>query len=588
MSKSPTIQAAQEALQKYWNFVDFRPKQKEVITSVLEGRNVIALLATGGGKSLCYQVPALLYEGVTIVVSPLISLMEDQVASLKKRNIKAEALHSGHSYHSIDRIMDNCIYGDIKILYVSPERLLHDVFKTRVQSMNVSLIAIDEAHCISQWGHDFRPSYLKIPELLKALPSPQVIALTATATKDVLEEIQKEVLSKESVIIRDSFKRSNLSISLLPSEDKMQDVVDIVSGKEKTIVYARSRRNVQMIAETLANHGINSRHYHAGLAYKEKKKIQEEFTAGKFQCIAATNAFGMGIDVADIRHVIHYDIPPSIEEYYQEIGRAGRDGATSKATLLLSKSNISYAKRRVTEVFPDFDLAAKMYKSLHVYYDIGLHEGLGVVKPLHQKDLAKSIGSTLKEVYQVLSLWQKLGVLETSQELKASTYIKVIYTPSEFRKARDRYPKLHTTVDFLMRHYEYLFTGWIKLSIDQDLRKLKITKSTYDEQLQSLVSLDIIRLYRLPAGYMIGFIEDRISNRQIDHFLPKYKQLKGLAIKRWEGVDTYLQTEVCRMQGILSYFGEESSTCGSCDICKGDRVINSPSSISNQADLEVR
>ncbi len=558
-----------------------------MISSVLDGQDVIALLATGGGKSLCYQIPALLYEGLTIVVSPLISLMEDQVMSLKKKGIKAEALHSGHSYSSIDRIMDNCIYGDIKLLYVSPERLLHDVFKARIQKMNVSLIAIDEAHCISQWGHDFRPSYLKISELLETLPKTQVLALTATATKDVIDEIQKEVLSENCVIVKDSFKRSNLSIALRTSEDKLKDILEIVSNEHKSIVYARSRRNVQMIAETLVNHDVKSRYYHAGLSYKEKKKIQQEFSDGKIKSVVATNAFGMGIDVPDIRQVIHYDIPPSLEEYYQEIGRAGRDGLPSSSTLLISSSNLSYAKRRVTEAFPAFELATRMYKSMHVYYDIGLHEGLGIVKPLDHKSLAKSIGSSLKEVYQAVSLWQKLGVMETSQELKARTYVKVIYSPAELRKEANRRSELHDLIDYLMRHYEYLFSGWIRLSEDQDVRILKTTKVKYEEQLQKLVSLDIIKMFRLPAGHMLGFIENRISNRQIDHFLPIYQKLKGLSMQRWDGVESYVTSETCRMQAVLSYFGESSEPCGTCDICSNS-IEKASITVSSKTDLETR
>jgi len=588
LTESPTIQDAQRALQKYWNFQDFRTKQKEVVSAVLAGDNVIALLATGGGKSLCYQIPALLYSGITIVVSPLISLMEDQVMALKKKGIKAEALHSGHTYNSIDRIMDNCIYGDIKLLYVSPERLLHDVFKVRVQQMDISLIAIDEAHCISQWGHDFRPSYLKISELLESLPKTQVLALTATATKDVLAEIQQEVLTKESKIIQDSFSRENLAITVKSSEDKLQDIIDLTPTEGKSIVYARSRRNVQMIAETLANHKVKSRYYHAGLSYKEKKKIQEDFAAGKIQSVVATNAFGMGIDVADIRHVIHYDIPPSLEEYYQEIGRAGRDGKSSQATLLISKNNINYAKRRVTEAYPDFDLAAKMYKSLHVYYDISLHEGIGIVKPLDLKAVAKSIGSNQREVHQAISLWQKLGVLESSQELSPRTYIKVNYSPVELRKESKRNPKLYEVLDYLMRHYEYLFTGWIRLDIDQDLRKLKTPKATYEEQLQELVSQDVIRLYRIPAGQMVGFIENRISTKHLDHYIPKYQKLKQLALHRWESIERYVNSEVCRMKVILSYFGEESDPCGSCDVCTGTMKEISSVSISTQSDLETR
>ena len=565
---STDLQDAQKALQKYWNFSDFRIQQKEVLEAVLSGKDVIALLATGGGKSLCYQVPALLYDGITIVISPLISLMEDQVMALKARGIKAEAIHSGHTYATIDRIMDNCLFGDIKLLYVSPERLMHEVFQERAHKLQVDLIAIDEAHCISQWGHDFRPSYLKISEVLSGRRNTQIIALTATATPAVIDEIRAQLPSRDLTLIKDTFLRDNLSITLHKSEDKVGEILELLKNTDKALIYARSRRNVQMISKTLINHDLNSGYYHAGLAYKEKKKIQEEFKSGKLDIVVATNAFGMGIDVSDIRHVIHYDIPPSIEEYYQEIGRAGRDGDQSRATLLLSKNNISYAKRRVEEAYPPFDQAKKFYKSLHVFYQIGIGEGTGIIKPLDMELLARQFGMNKREISHLLGLWQKIGVIETSDQHKASTYIKIQRSPAELREEQERHQQYLPVLDYLMRNYEYLFDGWLRLNMEKDLRRLRLSKQRYDIILEELLHHGIIKLYRLSAGRMVSFTEDRVSMRYLDDFETKYRVLKERAEKRWKGVEQFLDTKRCRMATILDYFDEKNTVvCGKCDIC---------------------
>lgn len=586
---STDLNDAQKALQKYWNFSDFRTQQRKVLEAVLSGKDVIALLATGGGKSLCYQVPALLYDGITIVISPLISLMEDQVMALKARGIKAEAIHSGHTYATIDRIMDNCLFGDIKLLYVSPERLMHDIFQERVQKLQVDLIAIDEAHCISQWGHDFRPSYLKISEVLLGRRNTQIIALTATATPTVIDEIRAQLPSRDLTLIKDTFLRDNLSIRLHQSEDKVGDILELLKSTDKALIYARSRRNVQMISKTLINHEFDSGYYHAGLTYKEKKRIQEKYKSGKLDIVVATNAFGMGIDVADIRHVIHYDIPPSIEEYYQEIGRAGRDGAESRATLLLSKNNISYAKRRVEEAYPAFEQAKKFYKSLHVFYQIGLGEGTGIIKPLDIDMLSHQLGLSKREVSHLIGLWQKIGVIETSDQHKASTYIKIQRSPAELREEQERNEQYLSVLDYLMRNYEYLFDGWLRLDIEKDLRRLRVSKQRYDIILEELLHHGIIKLYRLAAGRMISFTADRLSMRYLDDFEAKYRVLKERAEQRWRGVEQLLDTKRCRMSTILDYFDEKNTVvCNKCDICLGVGTENQKFDLDEMEDLERR
>ena len=569
MNQAFTSDSALKTLQKYWNYPNFRAKQQEVIDALSTGQNVIALLPTGGGKSICYQVPALVYDGVTVVVSPLISLMEDQVSALKDRKIKAEAIHSGHTYGNIDRILDNCIYGDIKLLYVSPERLQHDLFKERIKKINVNLVAIDEAHCISQWGHDFRPSYLEIRSFIDEIKPKQVIALTATATDQVLGELEELLFAKAPSVVKGSFVRENIAIEFRETEDKVGTIADICKVRLKSIIYVRSRRRVQMIAKMLINHKFAAAYYHAGLSYKEKREIQARFKNDQLDIVVATNAFGMGIDISNVQRVIHYDIPPSVEEYYQEIGRAGRDGSESKAILLLSKDNLAFSRRKLTEDFPEFELAKKLYKSVHVYYNIGLHEGEGTSKPCKPQKISEAIGLGPRKVLNGLQLWQRLGVWELSYDSRPRIYCNIVMTPKELRQEENRHQDLYPILDYFMRQYEHLFDGWIQLDLDKDRRRLKLPLSTYKEGLDKLADHGVIKLYKLQPGQMISFIQDRVSNKYLIPFKLKYDALKKMAQDRWKGVELLIETDECRMNSILNYFNETPSTvCGHCDNCR--------------------
>ncbi len=571
MSAPFTKEEAQKALQKYWNYSNFRAKQDEVINALSDGQDVIALLPTGGGKSICYQVPALLAKGLTVVVSPLISLMEDQVSALKSKGIKAEAIHSGHTYGNIDRILDNCIFGDIKLLYVSPERLQHDLFLARIKKLDIDLLAIDEAHCISQWGHDFRPSYMEIRHFIDEMKPRQVIALTATATDKVIEELKKLIFAKEPTVVKGSFVRDNIAIGVLESKDKLGTVLKYCQSSLKTIIYVRSRKKVEMIAQMLSNHKVKSAYFHAGLTYKEKKKIQKDFKENKLQIVAATNAFGMGIDISDIRQVIHYDIPPSIEEYYQEIGRAGRDGSTSKAVLLFSKQDLSYSERRQRDDFPEFEFAMKLYKSVHVFYNVGLGEGIGRSKPLKPSKLSKIIGVPLRPLLSGLKLWQKLGAWEVSYDSRPRIYCSISFSPKELRKEEHRRPKLYPILDYFMRHYEQLFDGWIQLDMEKDARAVHMSMSEYKTALDELSSHSVIKLYKLEPGQMLSFIQDRISNKYLAPYESKYERLKENARLRWLGVSKFLENTDCRMMNVLHYFDEKDVVpCGTCDNCRNN------------------
>ena len=563
-----SIEDASKALQKYWNYPKFREKQGAVISEISKGQDVIALLPTGGGKSICYQVPALLLEGMTIVISPLISLMEDQVQALKSRGIKADAIHSGHTYSSIDRILDNCIYGNTRILYVSPERLSQVLFLERIRQVKVSMVAVDEAHCVSQWGHDFRPAYLKIKSFLEETRPRIVLSLTATATRKVLDELSQQLYNEPPILIRQSFLRSNIAIELRQTENKINQTIDLCRGGLKTIIYVRSRRKVEMIAKTLANHNIPSAYYHAGISFKRKQEIQNQFTKGMLRTVVATNAFGMGIDVPDIRTVIHMDIPPSVEEYYQEIGRAGRDGLPSKAVFIIGKDDIQFSKRQLTANFPKLELLHKIYKYVHVHYSIGVREGQGQTKSLKIKELSTKFGYSNRVLLKSLTLWQKLGAWQILDDDRDRYYLKFNISPKEARQSFKAGSMDQKIIDHIMRHYEQVFSGWVELKLKRDSNKLAISESVLLEKIGELRNRNHIKFFQLEAGLKLCFLQDRQSTKELAAYDQTYHFLKKMSTQRWEGMNGFIQTDECRMVDILKYFDEEDSEpCSQCDNC---------------------
>ena len=562
------IEKARNLLQKYWKYSDFRIHQREVLDKLFNEWRIIGLLPTGGGKSICYQVPSLLFEGITIVISPLISLMEDQVEALKSIGIKAEALHSGHHIKDIDRILDNCIYGDIKLLYVSPERLSQELFRTRVRQMIISMIAIDEAHCISQWGHDFRPSYLQIGAFIEEFQPAYCIALTATATEKVITEIQLNLFKDQVALIRGSFIRHNIKIHFHHSENKVARVRELVQKQNKSIVYARNRRLVQMIAQVLSNQGVAAQFYHAGLSYKEKKKIQSEFKDSKLQAVVATNAFGMGIDVSDVRQVIHYDIPPSVEEYYQEIGRAGRDGLASEAHFLISNDDLKFNADRVAEQFPPFDFCCKIYKGMHVFYNIGLNEGMGKALSLNYKSLSEYLKEPVKKVLSVLRFWQKIGFWELSFDDKKRHFVQFNLPPNEVRSMISQAVKYSNLLDYMVRNNEFIFSEWVEINLGKIGKKINLTTEELELIFQALRSERIVKLRTLDAGPRILVLKNRYRVSDLSDFKMKYDFLKNTSRRRAEDMHGLIHSKQCRMNYILNYFGETTNVnCGNCDRC---------------------
>ena len=564
-----SIDDARNALRKYWKYLDFRAPQRQVLDKLIEGGNVIGLLPTGGGKSLCYQIPALLQPGVTLVISPLIALMEDQVTSLKYRGILAERIHSGLQANHIDRILDNVQFGGIKLLYVSPERLLQPLFVARIKNLTVSLLAIDEAHCISQWGHDFRPSYLDIGSFRAEIGNPQTIALTATATLNVLFEIRKYLAISGASVVRDSFKRSNISIKMLHTQDKVGEIVRTVSSSNsKTIIYARSRRVVQMLASTLQSQNIKAAYYHAGVSYKVKKRTQEKFISSQLDVVAATNAFGMGIDISDIQQVIHYDLPPSIEEYFQEVGRAGRDGQASYALALISKDDIEFKTSLLQTSFQPFEDLCKIYGLLHVIAGININEGELQIRDLDIAQISVKSNIPSNFVRSIIKSWQYMGQFEIIEDDKSRVTLTMSLTPRATRGLESQLGIAYKLLSDLMRTYEQIFDNWVEIDTAEMAGKYEVEEAYLLKRLGYLQHMGAIRLKIHKAGEKLLFKKNRISQAYLKDYKSKYLQLKKRHEERWESMKSLINNDACRMQVILNYFGEkESQKCGQCDNC---------------------
>lgn len=565
---------AKEILNRYWGFQEFRPQQERIIQNVLDGMPVIGLLPTGGGKSLCYQVPALLMEGLTLVVSPLISLMEDQVVNLKRIGIPAECIHSGLSQKHADRVLDNCLYGKVKLLFVSPERLTSPEFIGRISLCKIDLIAIDEAHCISQWGHDFRPAYLRIQEFLTLYPHSRKLLLTASATPLVIDEILNLLDIPQAPMIKDSFLRKNINVNIRRSEDKLTELMEICRSTKscKTIIYCRSRRNVEMIAEMLSNRNLNSRHYHAGMTYTEKKKVHEGFSKGEIDFIVATNAFGMGIDISDIRSVIHYGVPPSIEEYYQEYGRAGRDNKSSSAVMLYSPTDLSYLMSSFEDAYPDFSLITKVYKHLFIFLQIQLYEGMGFSYLYNLIQYAHSLKIKPKLLHNIIEVFDSLGLVSLIEERSSKDLVKLIANPRDLREAKIG-DERRSVIEFLMRHYERIWDEYIEIDLSS-MEKILNLEGIYDI-LKSLSNSGYIRYYHHDDGLRLHILQNRMATKDFERLETHYKKIKKSRQDRIKGITHLINSKTCRNREILKYFGEEMNEgCGHCDNCQPSQSID--------------
>ena len=563
-----------EVLNKFWGYNEFRPGQKAIIDAVVNHHDTLALMPTGGGKSLTYQVPTMASDGLCIVITPLIALMKDQVDRLRQMGISATAIHSGMSYSQIDIALDNCVYGDMKFLYIAPERLATESFRLRVQRMNVSLLAVDEAHCISQWGYDFRPSYLRIKEVRKLLPDVPILALTASATPMVAEDIMRQLDFDKPNILRSSFARPNLSFAVRHTDDKNEQLMRVVNNVNGAgIVYMRSREGCEQLAEVLRQQGISASYYHAGLPHAERTMRQEEWTSGKTRIMVATNAFGMGIDKADVRFVVHYSMCDSLENYYQEAGRAGRDGKRSYAVLLAASDDNSKIVKHFDAEFPPLEDIKNIYEKICNYLQVPIGDGLysSFVFNIHDFCVRERIFGG--KVRSALKLLQQNGYMTLTEELENPAKILFCISRDDLYKVRIDRQDLDHIIRTILRMYNGVFTEF-KAIREQDIAASSgYTIERVKELLKRMWQMRIIRYIPSNTSPMIFFDEERLPTKDIYISPDTYLHRKRLISERFENMVVYAsnQTE-CRSVVVQRYFGDnEAQPCGICDVCLAKR-----------------
>ncbi|MDX5321305.1 MAG: RecQ family ATP-dependent DNA helicase [Bacteroidota bacterium] len=560
-----------DILKKYWGYSHFRPLQQDIIESVLDGKDTLALLPTGGGKSLCFQVPALAKEGLCLVVSPLIALMKDQVENLLKREIPAVALYSGMSYRHIDMELDKCIKGTYKFLYVSPERLKTEIFKARLPQMQVNLIAIDEAHCISQWGYDFRPEYLQIAEIRKWVQAP-VLALTATATATVVDDIQEKLQFKTPHVFRKSFERKNLHYWVLEEENKLGRILSLCKRFEGTgVVYARNRKLCRDIAEYLYQNGISADYYHAGLDPVIRNKKQDSWIDGRTRVMVSTNAFGMGIDKSDVRFVIHYEMPDSLEAYYQEAGRAGRDEKNAWCIALAQPSDRDQAFAKMHQAYPEYDQVNRIYEALCNHYQIAVHSGNMREVEFNLVDFAYQMGLSSSEVFNALRILELQDMIQLAESIRQPARLHIMVNHTVLYDFEIRNPKLAPLIQLLLRNYGGLFDQYVYIDENFLARNLKAQPEAIVAVLEKLKEHEIWDYVPAKDHPTLTFLKAREHKLHYDQQLVKAR--KREAEIRLEAVYDYaLNKTDCRSRKLLAYFDEaEAPRCGQCDVCQSDR-----------------
>ncbi len=567
----------QQILIRYWGYTDFRPVQEDIIKSVAAGHDTLGLLPTGGGKSLTFQVPTLAGEGMCLVVTPLIALMKDQVEKLIQKGIKAMALHSGLSREEIDIGLNNAIYGNYKFLYVSPERLTTDIFRIRLPQMNISLVAVDEAHCISQWGYDFRPSYLKIADLREQIPDIPFLALTATATGKVIDEIQEKLKFREKNVLRASFQRENLVYTVKDVEDKDRYLLDLLHQLNGSgIVYARSRKKTRDLANYLRQEKISCDYYHAGLQQEIRNRKQSEWMTGHARVIIATNAFGMGIDKPDVRFVIHMDIPDSIESYFQEAGRAGRDGKTAHAVLLYSPADEKIVEQRVSRNYPEIDEIKQIYRAIGNYYQIPVGTARNQVFDFSIADFAARYKFSIMTIYSSLKFLQMEGYLELTEEIYNPSKLKFLVNRDELYKFQIANVDFDAFIKLILRTYTGLFTDYVTIYEESLANQARVKPDLIIQYLKRLSSMGIIRYIPQKKTPVIIFTEERLDVKSLHISKEHYLDRKREYIGRLETLMEYAsRRNRCRNLFLLAYFGEKGGNkCGQCDVCMQDQELD--------------
>lgn len=567
----------QEILKQYWGYDSFRDLQEEIITSIGEGKDTLGLMPTGGGKSITFQVPALAQEGICIVITPLIALMKDQVQNLRKREIKALAIYSGMTRQEILTALENCIFGNYKFLYISPERLDTEIFRTKLRSMKVSMITVDESHCISQWGYDFRPAYLKIAEIRELLPEVPVLALTATATPEVVTDIQARLKFREGNVFRMSFERKNLAYIVRKTDNKTKEIPYIlqrISGS--AIIYVRNRRRTKEITELLMNEGITADFYHAGLDNAVKDLRQKRWQSGEVRVMVATNAFGMGIDKPDVRIVLHLDLPDSPEAYFQEAGRAGRDGEKAYAVILYSKSDKTTLHKRVVDTFPDKEYILNVYEHLQYYYQMAMGDGFQCIREFNLEEFCRKFKYFPVPVDSALKILTQAGYLEYTDEQDNSSRILFTIRRDELYKLREMGKEAEALIQSILRSYTGVFTDYAYISEESLAIRTGLTRQQIYNILVTLTKRRIVDyIPRKKTPYII-YTRERLELRFL-HIPPSvYEERKARYEARIKAMEEYVTTEnICRSRMLLRYFGEKNEhNCGQCDVCLSKRATD--------------
>ena len=569
----------QQILTRYWGYSDFRPVQEDIIKSVAAGHDTLGLLPTGGGKSVTFQVPTLAGEGMCLVITPLIALMKDQVEKLNQMGIRALALHSGLSRDEIDIGLNNAVYGDFKFLYVSPERLSTEIFRIRLPQMNISLVAVDEAHCISQWGYDFRPSYLKIAGLREQLGDVPFLGLTATATREVVDDIQEKLKFREKNVLRASFERKNLVYTVKHVEDKdryLQDLLTRMPGSG--IVYARSRKKTRELSELLGRVKISCDYYHAGLSPHSRSRKQNEWMSGRIRVIIATNAFGMGIDKADVRFVIHTDMPDSIEAYFQEAGRAGRDHKTAHAILLYSPPDRTSAGKRIQMNYPEIDQIKQIYRSLGNFYQLPVGSGKNQVFDFSVADFAARYKLSILTIYSSLKFLQMEGYIELTDEIFNPSKIRFLVSRDELYRFQIANEDFDAFIKLVLRTYTGVFTDFVTVYEESLARQAGVPVELIVQYLQRLNSMGVIRYLPQKKTPVLIFTEERLDVKSLHISKQHYQDRKKQYSARLDAMLDYASGKHhCRSLFLLAYFGEKGKKkCGHCDVCMQDKELDFP------------
>ena len=557
-------------LKNYWGYDNFRGIQEDIIRSIGSGRDTLGLMPTGGGKSITFQVPAMAKDGLCIVITPLIALMKDQVRNLRERGIKAIAIYSGMTREEIIIALENCIFGNYKFLYISPERLDTEIFRIKLRSMKVSMITVDESHCISQWGYDFRPAYLKISEIRNLLLDVPVLALTATATPEVVKDIQQRLAFKEENVFRMSFERKNLAYIVRRTESKQEELLHILKHVDgSAIVYAHNRKRTKEYSQMLNENGITATFYHAGLNNDTKDRRQKSWIKGETRVMVATNAFGMGIDKPDVRLVVHVDIPDSPEAYFQEAGRGGRDGKKAYAVLLYSKSDKTTLKKRISDTFPEKDYIRTVYEHLNYYYQMAMGDGLGCTREFNIDEFCRNFKHFPIQVDSALKILTRAGYLEYTDEQDNNSRLMFTLTKEELYRIHETSPETEKLINVILRSYTGVFTEYAY--INEETLSLR-TGMTRQQVYDTLISLTRRRILHYIPGKKTPYIIYTRERQEADRLMftkEVYEDRKESFIRRIKAMTEYAETDdKCRSRMLLLYFGEKNEhNCGQCDVC---------------------